>query len=115
MFAQSGKTGDDEGEEKDKKQKPQRNLDHTNCNDCGEKGQYKSNNECYTKTKIKEDEFTFIKTKQEKSGNKPPDGGEQKTLIKFKNRSCSIMMGIPTEEWDDLPSPGIMLCHTSSK
>ena len=25
------------------------------------------------------------------------------------------MMGIPAEEWDDPPSPGLMFCHTSSQ
>ena len=35
MFAQRGKTGDDAGETKDKKQKPKRNLDHITYNGCG--------------------------------------------------------------------------------
>ena len=34
MFTQCGKTGDDEGELKEEKQKPQRNIDHITCNDC---------------------------------------------------------------------------------
>ena len=37
MFAQRGKTGDDEGDGKEKDQIPRRNLDHITCNDCGEK------------------------------------------------------------------------------
>ena len=35
MFAHRGKTGDDEGETKDNKQDPRRNLDHITCNNCG--------------------------------------------------------------------------------
>ena len=35
MFSQCGKNGDDEGETKDDKQYPQRNLDHIICNNCG--------------------------------------------------------------------------------
>ena len=53
--------------------------------------------------------------KQVKYGNKTPDGGgEQNTLVNVEDASCSIMTGIPTKEWDDLPSPGIMLCQNSS-
>ena len=37
MFTQCGKTGDDDGEIKDKNQKHQRNLDRITSNDCGEK------------------------------------------------------------------------------
>ena len=43
MFAQSGKTGDGDGETKDDKQNPQINLDHITCNYCGEKGHYTGN------------------------------------------------------------------------
>ena len=78
MFAQRGKTGVDDGETKDKNQKPQINLDHITYNECGEKWHYAGNNECYTQTKTKEDAEALRKTKQEKYGNKPPDGGEQK-------------------------------------
>ena len=45
MFAQHGKTGDDKGDGKEKKQRPRRNLDHITCNDCGEKGHYAGNND----------------------------------------------------------------------
>ena len=46
--------------------------------------------------------------------NKPPyGGGEQKKLVNVEDSLCSIIMGIPTKEWDDLPSPGVMFLHTS--
>ena len=35
MFAQRSKTGYDEGDEKEKEQRPRRNLDHITCNKCG--------------------------------------------------------------------------------
>ena len=35
MFVQRGKTGDNEGNRKEKDQRPRRNLDHITCNDCG--------------------------------------------------------------------------------
>ena len=38
---------------------------------------------------------------------------EKKTLVNVKDASWSLMMGIPTEEWDDLPSPGLMICNNS--
>ena len=44
MFAQRIKTGDDEGNGKEKEQRPRRNLDHVTGNDCGEKGHYAGNN-----------------------------------------------------------------------
>ena len=43
MFAQRGKTGDDEGNRKEKEQRPRRNLDHITCNKCGEKCHYAEN------------------------------------------------------------------------
>ena len=45
MFAQRGKTGDDEGDGKEKDQRPRRNMYHITCNDCGEKGHYAGNND----------------------------------------------------------------------
>ena len=46
----------------------------------------------------------------------PPDGGgQQRTLVNVEDASCSLMMGIPTEEWDYLPSPGLMFYHNSSQ
>ena len=45
MFAQHGKNGDDEGNGKDKEQRPRRNLDHITCNNCGEKGHYAGNSD----------------------------------------------------------------------
>ena len=64
MFAQRGKTGDDEGDGKEKDQRPRRNLDHITCNDCGEKGHYAGNNDCPTQARLKEDTETFRKMKQ---------------------------------------------------
>ena len=37
MFAQRGKTGDEEGDGKEKDQRPRSNLDQITCNNCGEK------------------------------------------------------------------------------
>ena len=53
IFAQRGKTGDDNGETKYKKEKPLRNLEHITCNGCGEKVHYAGNNGCYTQKKSK--------------------------------------------------------------
>ena len=53
--------------------------------------------------------------KQYKSSNKPPGGGDQKSLVNVKDASCSFMMGPPTKEWGELPSPGIMFCQTSTQ
>ena len=38
MFAHYGKTGDDEGDRKNKEQRPRINLYHILCNKCGDKG-----------------------------------------------------------------------------
>ena len=53
--------------------------------------------------------------KQEKYGENPPDRGEQKTLVNLKDSSCSLMVGIPAKEWDDLPSTGLIGFQTSSQ
>ena len=53
--------------------------------------------------------------KQDKSSNKPPGGGDQKALVNVKDVSCSLMMGSPTDEWGELPSPGLMSCQTSTQ
>ena len=45
MFAQRGKTGDDEGKGKEKDHRPRRNLDHITCNNCREKGNCAGNND----------------------------------------------------------------------
>ena len=68
-----------------------------------------------TQTNIKEDSEVFRNMKQVKSCTNPPDGGgEQKTLVNVEDASCIIIMGIPTKEWDDIPSPGLVFYHTSS-
>ena len=64
MFAQRGKIGDDEGDGKDKEQIPRINLDHTTCNDCGEKDHYAGNNNCPTQARLKEEAEAFRKMKQ---------------------------------------------------
>ena len=56
-----------------------------------------------------------MKMKQEKSSNKHPGGGYQKTLVNIKYALCSLMMGSPTEEWVKLQSPGLMFCQTSTQ
>ena len=75
MFAQRGKTGDDEGDGKEKEQRPRRNMYHITCNECGEKCHYAGNNDCPTQARLKEDAEAFRKMKQEKSSNKHPGGG----------------------------------------
>ena len=67
MFAQRGKTGDGEGDGKDKEQRPRRNLDHITRNDCGEKVHYSGNNDFPTQARLKEDAEALRKMKQEKS------------------------------------------------
>ena len=53
--------------------------------------------------------------KQEKSSNKPPNGGYQKVLVKVKDALCSPMMGAPTKEWGEPQSPGIMFFQISTQ
>ena len=115
MFAQRRKTGDDEGNGKEKEQRPRKNLDHVTGNDCGEKGHYAGNNGCPTQARLKEDAEAFRKVKQEKLSNKPPGEGDQKSLVNVKNASCSLMMGSTTNEWGELTSPGLMFCQTSTQ
>ena len=112
MFAQHGKTGYNEGDGKEKDKIPRRNLDQIICNDCGDKVHYAGNIDWPTQTKLKEYEDAFRNTKQEKYSNKPPGGGYQKPLVNVKYAFCSIMMGDPTEEWGEPPSPGLMFCQT---
>ena len=35
--------------------------------------------------------------------------------MNVKDALCSLMMGSPTDEWGELPSPGLMLCQTSTQ
>ena len=95
MFAQCGRNGDEEGDEKEKEVRPKINLDHITCNYCGEKGHYAGNSEFPTQTKFKEDVEAFRKTKQEKYSNKSPGVGDQKLLVNVKDYLCSIIMGDP--------------------
>ena len=74
------------------------------------KGSLYGKQKCPTQKKFKEDTEEFRNIKQGKSGKTPPDGGrEQKTLVNIEDASCSLMVGVRTKEWDDLPSPGLML------
>ena len=52
---------------------------------------------------------------QDKSSNKPHGGGDQKALMNVKDALCSLMMGSPTKEWDELPSTGLMFCQLQLK
>ena len=65
MLMQRRKTGDDDGEAKDEKQKTGINLYHIPCNYCGVKVHYAGKNECSTQTKLKEDVEAFRKIKKE--------------------------------------------------
>ena len=40
---------------------------------------------------------------------------ENQKKANVKYASLSIMIGIPTEEWYDLPFPGIMYCQNSTQ
>ena len=95
MFVHRGKTGYDEGNGKEKDQRPRRNLDHITCNDCGNKGHYAWNNDCPTQAMLKEDAEAFRKMNQFKYSNKTPGGGDQKSLVNFKDALCSLLMGSP--------------------
>ena len=53
--------------------------------------------------------------KQEKYSNNPPGGGYQKELVNIKDALCSIMVGFPTKEWGEIPSPGLMFFQTSTQ
>ena len=90
-------------------------MDHITCNDCRGKGHYAGKNKCPTQARLKEDAEAFRKMKQEKSSNKPPGGGDQKSLINVKDASCSLMMGFPTDEWGELPSTGLMFWQASTQ
>ena len=112
VFAQHSKTGDVEGDGKEKEYRPRINLDHITCNDCGEKCHYAGKNDFPTQAKLKEDAEAFRNMKQEKSSNKPPGGGYQKSLLNVKYASCSLMMRTPTEEWYKLPSHSLIFFQT---
>ena len=40
---------------------------------------------------------------------------EKKSLVNVEDASCILMMGIPTKELDDLPSPGFVFFQASSQ
>ena len=109
VFAQRGKTGDDEVDGKEKEQRPRRNLDHITCNDCGEKGHYAGNNDFPNQVRLKEDAEVFRKMKQDKYSNKPPGRGYQKALVNVKGASCSLIMGSSTGGFVG----GFLLLHLS--
>ena len=64
MIIRRGKTGYDEGETKEYKQKPRRHLDHITFNYYGEKSHYLVNIEHSTQMKLKEDSKALSNTKQ---------------------------------------------------
>ena len=76
MFAQRGKTGDNECDRKEKEQRPMRNLNHINYNNCGEKCHYAGKNDWPNKDRLKEYEEELMKMNEEKSSNNHPDGGD---------------------------------------
>ena len=98
IFSQCSKTADNEGDGKYKEQRRRRNLDHTNCKDCGEEVHCDGNNDCPTQARLKEDAEAFRKMKHKKSSNKPPGGGDHKAPVNINDTLCSLMMGSPTEE-----------------
>ena len=55
---------------------------------------------------LEEDSEAFSKTKQR--NNHTDVGGEKNILLNIENASCSLMISIPAEEWDDIPSPELM-------
>ena len=55
MFSQRAKNGDSEVNGKEKEQIPRINMARTTCNECGDKGHYDGNSECYTQNNPKED------------------------------------------------------------
>ena len=97
MFGKRRKTREGKGYKKQNEQRPRRNLEHITCNNCEEKGHYAGNSELSTQIKLKQDSEAFSRTKQEKSNNKPPGGGDQKALVNVKDSLCNLMMGSPTE------------------
>ena len=36
-------------------------------------------------------------------------------MVNIREALCSLIMGSPTEEWGELPSPGLMFCQTSKQ
>ena len=36
-------------------------------------------------------------------------------MVNAKDASCSLIMGSSTEEWGELPSPGLVFCQTSTQ
>ena len=36
-------------------------------------------------------------------------------MVNVKDASCSLMIGPPTKEWGELPSPGLMFFQTSTQ
>ena len=71
MLMQRRKTGDDDGEAKDEKQKTGINLYHIPCNDCGEKSHSEDNNECSAQRKLKKYAEEFRKMNPENIRTRP--------------------------------------------
>ena len=71
MIVQRRKSGDDEGDGKNKDQRLRRNLDHSTCNDCVEKRHFSGNSECSNQINIKYDAEAFRNMKQENLPTSP--------------------------------------------
>ena len=77
---------------------------------------YVENSECTTQTNFKEYVEALGKMKRGKYSNKPPDVvGEQNILVNFEDASCSIMLGTPNKEWNNLRYTWLMFCQTLSQ
>ena len=77
---------------------------------------YVENSECTTQTNFKEYVEALGKMKRGKYSNKPPDVvGEQNILVNVEDASCSLVLGIPTKEWYNIPFPWLMFCQTLSQ
>ena len=94
---------------------PLRNLGHITWNGCGGKDHCIVNSKCSTQAKLKEDTEAFRNMKNVKDGNKNAYGGVYKTLVDVKYTSSSLMVGIPTKEWYNIPYPVLIFCQTLSQ
>ena len=83
MFVQRLKTRYDQGETKGDKQNPRRNLDHVTCNYCVENDTMRWTMDYLHRKKSKRKQNHSEYKNLVKYGNKPPNGGEQETLVKF--------------------------------
>ena len=78
--------------------------DHITFNNYSGIGHYAGNSECSNQTNLKGNAEESRNKKQGKYGNKTPDRGGEKKIGNVEDPSCSLMMGITTNEWYDIPS-----------